>query len=97
VSDPQKLPIKFTLSGKVMQDSNTDRMTHNVFEMLSFASHILTLHPGDILSTGSPAGVGAARGVFFKDGDVSVCTIGNIGTLTNPIVGPAGSSTGAAR
>jgi 2-keto-4-pentenoate hydratase/2-oxohepta-3-ene-1,7-dioic acid hydratase in catechol pathway len=97
VSDPQKLPIKFTLSGKVMQDSNTDRMTHNVFEMLSFASHILTLHPGDILSMGSPAGVGAARGVFFKDGDVSVCTIGNIGTLTNPIVGAAGSSTGAAR
>jgi 2-keto-4-pentenoate hydratase/2-oxohepta-3-ene-1,7-dioic acid hydratase in catechol pathway len=42
VPDPQKLAIKFTLSGKVMQDSNTDRMTHNVYEMVSYASHILT-------------------------------------------------------
>ena len=62
VPDPQKMPIKFTLSGKVMQDSNTDRMTHNVREMLSFASHILTLHPGDILAMGSPAGVGPRAG-----------------------------------
>jgi 2,4-didehydro-3-deoxy-L-rhamnonate hydrolase len=87
VPDPQKMPITFTLSGKVMQDSNTERMTHNVREMLSFASHILTLHPGDILAMGSPAGVGAARGIFFKDGDTSVCTIGNIGTLANPVKG----------
>ncbi len=97
VPDPQKMPIKFTLSGKVMQDSNTDRMTHNVREMLSFASHILTLHPGDILAMGSPAGVGAARGIFFKDGDTSVCTIGNIGTLTNPVKGTSTSSPSGGR
>jgi 2-keto-4-pentenoate hydratase/2-oxohepta-3-ene-1,7-dioic acid hydratase in catechol pathway len=97
VADPQKMPIKFTLSGKVMQDSNTDRMTHNVREMLSFASHILTLHPGDILAMGSPAGVGAARGIFFKDGDTSVCTIGNIGTLTNPVKGTSTSSPAGGR
>ena len=87
VPDPQKMPIKFSLSGTVMQDSNTDRMTHTVREMVSFGSHILTLRPGDIVAMGSPAGVGAARGVFFKAGDTSVCTIGNIGTLSNPIVG----------
>src|SRR5262245_37087710 len=58
VSNPQTLGVKFTLSGKVMQDSNTDRMTHTVFEMVEFASHILTLRAGDILSMGSPAGVG---------------------------------------
>jgi len=86
VSDPQKLGITFTLSGRVMQDSNTERMTHNVYEMLSFVSHILTLRPGDIVSTGSPAGVGAARNVFMKAGDTSVCTIAQIGTLTNPVV-----------
>ena len=97
VPDPQKMPIKFTLTGKVMQDSNTDRMTHNVREMLSFASHILTLQPGDILAMGSPAGVGAARGIFFKDGDVSVCTIGNIGTLTNPVKATSGSTPTAGR
>ena len=85
VADPQKLPIKFTLTGKLMQDSNTDRMTHSVFEMVSYVSHIMTLHPGDIVSTGSPAGVGAAKNVFMKGGDTSVCTIGSIGTLTNPV------------
>lgn len=88
VPDPQKLAIKFTLSGKVMQDSNTERMTHDVFEIVSYASHILTLEPGDIIATGSPAGVGTARAtpIYMKDGDVSVCTIERIGTLTNPVV-----------
>lgn len=89
VPDPQKLAIKFTLSGKVMQDSSTDRMTHTVRELVSYASHILTLEPGDIIATGSPAGVGTARAtpIYMKDGDVSVCTIERIGTLTNPVVG----------
>ena len=85
VPDPQNLPITFTLSGKVMQDSSTGRMTHNVYEMVSYVSHIMTLKPGDIISTGSPAGVGAARNVFMKSGDTSVCTIAGIGTLTNPV------------
>ncbi len=88
VPDPQKLGITFTLSGKVMQDSNTDRMTHTVYEMLSFGSHILTLHPGDVLAMGSPAGVGTARAtpIYFKPGDTAVCAIEGIGTLTNPVV-----------
>ena len=87
VPNPQTLPVKFTLSGKVMQDSNTDRMTHTVFEMVEFASRILTLRPGDILAMGSPAGVGTARAtpIYFKDGDTSVCSIEGIGTLTNPV------------
>lgn len=88
VLDPQKMPIKFTLSGKVMQDSNTDRMTHNIYELVSYASHIITLQPGDVITTGSPAGVGTAREtpIYMKAGDVSSCTIGNIGTLANPVV-----------
>ena len=88
VPDPQKMPIKFTLSGKVMQDSNTDRMTHTVHELVSYASNIITLQPGDIVATGSPAGVGTAREtpIYMKAGDTSSCTIGNIGTLTNPVV-----------
>jgi 2-keto-4-pentenoate hydratase/2-oxohepta-3-ene-1,7-dioic acid hydratase in catechol pathway len=87
VPDPQKLAIKFTLSGKVMQDSNTARMTHNVLEIVSYASHILPLEPGDIIATGSPAGVGTARAtpIYMTAGDVSVCTIETIGTLTNPV------------
>jgi 2-keto-4-pentenoate hydratase/2-oxohepta-3-ene-1,7-dioic acid hydratase in catechol pathway len=87
VANPQKLAIKFSLSGKVMQDSNTDRMTHNVYELVEFASHMLTLQPGDMISSGSPAGVGTARGtpIYFKDGDTSTCTIESIGTLENPV------------
>jgi 2,4-diketo-3-deoxy-L-fuconate hydrolase len=87
VPDPQHLPILFSLSGKIMQDSNTDRMTHTVFELVEFASHIMTLQPGDMISSGSPAGVGTARGtpIYFKDGDTSMCTIQGIGTLENPV------------
>jgi 2-keto-4-pentenoate hydratase/2-oxohepta-3-ene-1,7-dioic acid hydratase in catechol pathway len=96
VANPQALSMKFTLNGKVMQDSHTSRMTHNVYELLSFASHVLTLHPGDVLSMGSPAGVGTARAtpIYFKAGDTSVCTIEGIGTLTNPIVA-ADATTGS--
>lgn len=87
VPNPQKLAIKFSLNGKVMQDSNTDRMTHNVYELVEYASHLFTLKPGDMISSGSPAGVGTARGtpIYFKDGDTSTCTIAGIGTLENPV------------
>ena len=90
VKNPMNLSQKFILNGKVMQDSNTDRMTHNVYEMMSFASSVITLKPGDLVSMGSPAGVGAGRAkpVFMKNGDTAVCTIESIGSLTNPVVGP---------
>jgi 2-keto-4-pentenoate hydratase/2-oxohepta-3-ene-1,7-dioic acid hydratase in catechol pathway len=87
VPDPHKLAIRFSLSGTLMQDSNTGRMTHTVYELLHYASNILTLQPGDVISTGSPAGVGSARNppIFMKPGDVAACTIDGIGTLTNPV------------
>ncbi len=97
VPDPQKMPITFTLSGKVMQDSSTDRMTHTVHEVVSYVSNILKLMPGDIVATGSPAGVGTARAtpIYMKAGDTAVCTIGNIGTLTNPVVEATATPTSA--
>jgi 2-keto-4-pentenoate hydratase/2-oxohepta-3-ene-1,7-dioic acid hydratase in catechol pathway len=97
VPNPQKLAIKFTLSDRVMQDSTTANMTHAPHELLHFASNILTLVPGDIVSTGSPAGVGAGREtpVFMKGGDLSVCTIESIGTLTNPVIAAAPTDTTA--
>ena len=90
VQNVQNLPVKFTLNGQMMQDANTSLMIHSVVEQVSYASHIITLRPGDVIATGSPAGVGSARKppIFFKAGDVSVCTYEGIGTLTNPIVGP---------
>ena len=62
VPDPQALAIRFALSGTVMQDSSTARMTHTVDELVQYASNILTLRPGDVISTGSPAGVGSNTG-----------------------------------
>lgn len=93
IADPQKLSTKFTLSGKLMQDSTTNLMIHDVFELVHYVSNIITMMPGDVIATGSPAGVGSARKppIFMKPGDVSVCQIEGIGTLSNPVV--AGTAT----
>ena len=91
VPDPQKLKVTFKLNGQVMQDANTSLMIHTVFEQVSYASHILTLRPGDVIATGSPAGVGSARNppIFLKAGDISECTYEGVGTLRNPVAGPS--------
>jgi 2-keto-4-pentenoate hydratase/2-oxohepta-3-ene-1,7-dioic acid hydratase in catechol pathway len=87
VPDVQKLKVTFTLNGQVMQDANTSLMIHTVDELMSFGSNILTLRPGDVIATGSPAGVGSARTppIFLKAGDKTVCTYEGVGTLTNPV------------
>jgi 2-keto-4-pentenoate hydratase/2-oxohepta-3-ene-1,7-dioic acid hydratase in catechol pathway len=87
IADPQKLKITYTLNGKLMQDSNTSLMIHNVFETVAYGSNILTLQPGDMIATGTPPGVGSGRKppIFFKPGDVSVCTYEGVGTLTNRV------------
>jgi 2-keto-4-pentenoate hydratase/2-oxohepta-3-ene-1,7-dioic acid hydratase in catechol pathway len=88
IKDPNKVGHKFTLNGTVMQDSNTSRMTHNVYELIEYASNILTLSPGDIISGGSPAGTNIERAEprWMKAGDTATCAIEGIGALTHPIV-----------
>ena len=54
-------------------------------EQIAYLSSILTLRPGDVLATGTPTGVGMARGIFLKPGDVITASIENIGTLNNPV------------
>jgi 2-keto-4-pentenoate hydratase/2-oxohepta-3-ene-1,7-dioic acid hydratase in catechol pathway len=87
VRDVQKLGIKFTLNGTVMQDADTSLMIHTVDELVAFGSSILTLRTGDVIATGSPAGVGSARTppIFLKPGDKTVCTYDGVGTLTNTV------------
>ena len=96
VADPQKLKIRFSLNGKVMQEADSSLMIHTVKEQVSYASQILTLRPGDVIATGTPAGVGSARKppIYLKPGDLSVCTYEGIGTLTNPVVADSGDSAG---
>ncbi|HSG65074.1 MAG TPA: fumarylacetoacetate hydrolase family protein [Gammaproteobacteria bacterium] len=87
VGDPQALDVRYTLNGNVMQDASTALMVHTVRDLVSFASYIVTLKPGDLIGTGTPGGVGEGRTppVYLEDGDRSVCTIERIGTLSNPV------------
>jgi len=86
--DPMNTRHTFTLNGEVMQDSNTNRMSHNIYELLEFASNILTLRPGDVLSGGSPAGTNIERAEprWMRAGDTAVCTVQGIGTQTHAVV-----------
>jgi 2-keto-4-pentenoate hydratase/2-oxohepta-3-ene-1,7-dioic acid hydratase in catechol pathway len=99
VADPRKLPVRFDLNGQRMQTADTSFMIHDVFEQVAYGSHIITLRPGDVIATGSPAGVGSARKppIFFKPGDVAVCTYEGVGTLTNPVVAGAAGRSASAR
>jgi 2-keto-4-pentenoate hydratase/2-oxohepta-3-ene-1,7-dioic acid hydratase in catechol pathway len=83
IPDPQSLAIKLTVNGAVKQDSNTRLMIFSVAEQIAHLSARITLHPGDLILTGTPAGVGAARNEFLKAGDTVTISIELIGTLIN--------------
>jgi 2-keto-4-pentenoate hydratase/2-oxohepta-3-ene-1,7-dioic acid hydratase in catechol pathway len=83
IGDPQKLGIKLWVNEVVKQDSNTGKMIFDLAEQISHLSSRLTLYPGDLVLTGTPSGVGAARKEFLKPGDVVKVWVENVGTLTN--------------
>jgi acylpyruvate hydrolase len=87
VADPQVLPIRSILKGKVMQDSNTKNMIFNVARLIEFISHGITLEPGDLIATGTPSGVGHYQKppVYLRAGDVIEIEIPGIGKLRNPV------------
>ena len=87
IPDPHKLSIKLTLNGKTMQDSNTDQMIFRVPRLIEFLSETITLEPGDVIATGTPAGVGFARNppVFLQPGDQMEVLIEGIGGLGSPV------------
>jgi 2,4-diketo-3-deoxy-L-fuconate hydrolase len=95
VKDPMNVRHTFTLNGQVMQDSNTSRMSHNVFELLEYASNILTLSPGDVISGGSPAGTNIERAEprWMRAGDTATCAVDGIGTQTHSVVAESVQST----
>ena len=94
--DPQALPLKLRLNGAVMQDASTAQMVFPVAALVSILSQSVTLEPGDILSTGTPSGVGFARKppVYLKPGDMLEAEIGGIGVLRNPVGGEKSGSVG---
>lgn len=88
LKDPMNIRHTFTLSGEVMQDSNTSRMDHNIYELVHYASNILTLGPGDIISGGSPAGTNIERAQprWMHAGDVAQCSVEGIGVQTHSVI-----------
>ena len=88
VPDPQALPIRAILNGEVMQDSNTSNMIFGVAEIVSFVSQAITLEPGDLIITGTPAGVGGFRDppVWLRPGDEIAIEIDGLGRIANPVV-----------
>jgi 2-keto-4-pentenoate hydratase/2-oxohepta-3-ene-1,7-dioic acid hydratase in catechol pathway len=82
IGDPQNLGLKLWVNDELKQDSNSKDMIFNLAEQITQLSSGMTLHPGDVVLTGTPAGVGSARGEFLKAGDVVKIWIEKIGTLT---------------
>ena len=85
VADPQRLKLGLSLNGVAKQDSNTSQMLFSLAEQISHLSTRLTLNPGDLILTGTPAGVGMGRGEFLKSGDQIEAWVEGVGTLTHTI------------
>ncbi len=82
-ADPDDLAIRCEVNGEVRQEDRTSSLIFDVPTLVSYLSGILTLAPGDLIFTGTPDGVGAARQQFLREGDVITTSIEGIGTLTN--------------
>ena len=88
IPDPQALAIRALLNGELMQDSTTANMIFTVAEIIAYITKTMTLEPGDLIATGTPAGVGVFRDppVLLKAGDQVTIEIDGLGSLTNPVL-----------
>jgi 2-keto-4-pentenoate hydratase/2-oxohepta-3-ene-1,7-dioic acid hydratase in catechol pathway len=91
IEDPHNLDIKMTINGEVLQNSNTRELIFRIPELIEYLSSVMTLQAGDIVSTGTPAGVGLGHKPprWLKPGDECVVSISGIGELRNPVVAEA--------
>lgn len=81
LKDPMDLALSLSVNGTVKQNARTSGMIFNIAEQIATLSRIMTLDPGDVILTGTPAGVGAPKGTFLNVGDAVEATIEGIGTL----------------
>lgn len=92
IGDPQKLRMRLSVNGELMQDATAEAMIFNIAEQISYLSGILTLRGGDMIATGTPTGVGMGRGVYLRPGDVMVASIDQIGSIENHVVAQTAST-----
>ena len=85
IKDPQDLRMELTVNGESMQNDSTGNMIWSVREQIAYLSTIVTLEPGDVIATGTPAGVGMGRGTYLNDGDVMVASLEKIGSIRNRV------------
>lgn len=88
IGDVQNVALKLSVNGVVKQDSSTSQMIYSVAEQIARASELMTLDPGDVVLTGTPAGVGVPKGTFLNPGDRIDAEIAGIGTLSVEIKPP---------
>ena len=88
IGELSQMEITTRLNGEVMQNATADLLVHGFDELIAFCSTFIELEPGDVIVTGTPGGVGAARKppVFMDQGDVIEVDVKPIGTLRNPVV-----------
>jgi 2,4-didehydro-3-deoxy-L-rhamnonate hydrolase len=86
VSDPHDLAIQLWVNDELMQNASSRQMVFTIPEQIEYLSDLLTLLPGDVIATGTPPGVGHARGVYLKPGDTVSILIEGLGSIKNPVV-----------
>jgi 2,4-didehydro-3-deoxy-L-rhamnonate hydrolase len=82
-ADKNAIKVQCWVNGELRQDSTTASLIFTIPKLISYLSSVVTLQTGDVIFSGTPSGVGAARGIFLVPGDIITTTIENIGTLTN--------------
>ncbi|MDB5685967.1 MAG: 5-carboxymethyl-2-hydroxymuconate isomerase [Rhizorhabdus sp.] len=89
IADPHALTLTLTVNGEERQRTLTGDMIYNIYDQIAYLSQVMTLEPGDILSTGTPSGVGAATNGLLKVGDVVRVEVSDVGSIENVIVADA--------
>lgn len=86
IDDPLNLQMTLEVNGEVRQDWRTDDMIYDIYDQIAYLTQVMTLMPGDILATGTPAGIGAPTGNFLRVGDVVRAEIQRLGVIENRVV-----------
>jgi acylpyruvate hydrolase len=91
IPDPHALDISLSIAGEVLQHSNTRELIFTIPDLIAYLSSVVTLESGDVVATGTPAGVGFARKPprYLKPGDEVIINIESIGELRNPVIAEA--------
>ena len=89
IADPHALMITLQLNGETRQHASTSEMIYNIYDQIAYLSEVMTLEPGDLIATGTPAGVGIAGNRFMKPGDVVRVAVEGLGAIENRFVAEA--------